>query len=51
MNNRAHECERDKAEQNKQQSFPSNDPTGDKTVAGLPDKSRNPNSRFFYENR
>jgi hypothetical protein len=44
MNNRAHERERDKAEQNKQQNFPPNDPTGDKTVAGLLDKSRNPNS-------
>jgi len=44
MNNRAHERERDKAEQHKQQNFPPNDPTGDKTVAGLLDKSRNPNS-------
>ena len=44
MNNRAHERERDKAEQNKQQNFPTNDLTGDKTVAGLLDKSRNPNS-------
>ena len=41
MNNRAHERERDKEGQNKQQGFPPNDPTGDKTVAGLIDKSRN----------
>jgi hypothetical protein len=38
MNNRAHERERDKAEP-KQQSFPPDDPTGDKTVAGMLDKS------------
>jgi hypothetical protein len=44
MNNRAHERERDKEGQNKQQGFPPNDPTGDKTVAGLIDKSRNPNA-------
>jgi len=42
MNNRAHDRERDKGGQNKQQGFPPNDPTGDKTVAGLIDKSRNP---------
>ena len=44
MNNRAHDRERDKGGQNKQQGFPPNDPTGDKTVAGLIDKSRNPNA-------
>jgi hypothetical protein len=44
MNSRAQERERDKAEQSRPQGFPSNDPTGDKTVAGLLDKSRNPNS-------
>ena len=44
MNNRAHDRERDKEGQNKQQGFPPNDPTGDKTVAGLIDKSRNPNA-------
>jgi hypothetical protein len=42
MNNRAHERERDKAEP-KQPSFPSNDPSGDKTVAGMLDKSREAN--------
>ena len=44
MNNRAHDRERDKGGQNKQQGFPPNDPTGDKTVAGLIDISRNPNA-------
>ena len=44
INNRAHERGRDKEDQNKQQSFPPNDPTGDKTVAGLLDKSRNSGS-------
>jgi hypothetical protein len=44
MNNRAHERERDKEGQNPQQCFPQNDPTGDKTVAGLIDKSRDPNA-------
>jgi hypothetical protein len=42
MNNRAHERERDKAEP-KQPSFPPNDPSGDKTVAGMLDKSREAN--------
>ena len=44
INNRAHERGRDKEDQNKQQGFPPNDPTGDKTVAGLLDKSRNSGS-------
>jgi hypothetical protein len=44
MNNRAHEHEHGKGEQNQQRNFPPNDPTGDKTVAGLLDKSRNSNS-------
>ena len=44
MNQRAQERDRDKAEQSKPKGFPPNDPTGDKTVAGLLDKSRNPNS-------
>jgi hypothetical protein len=39
MNSRAHE--RDQGAQNQPQGFPPNDPTGDKTVAGLMDKSRN----------
>ena len=43
-NNRAHERAREKTEQSQQNNFPPNDPTGDKTVAGLLDKSRNPNS-------
>ena len=43
-NNRAHERARDREEQKQQQGFPPNDPTGDKTVAGLLDKSRNPNA-------
>ena len=43
MNNRAHERERDKAE-SKQSSFPPNDPSGDKTVGGMLDKSRDANS-------
>ena len=43
-NNRAHERAREKEEQNRQHNFPPNDPTGDKTVAGMLDKSRNPNS-------
>ncbi len=42
MNSRAHERERDKAEP-KQKNFPSDDPSGDKTVAGMLDKSRNSN--------
>jgi len=42
MNNRAHERERDTAEP-KEKSFPPNDPSGDKTVAGMLDKSRNTN--------
>ena len=42
-NNRAHERARDKEEQKPQSAFPPNDPTGDKTVAGLLDKSRNSN--------
>ena len=41
-NNRAHERERDRAEP-KQKSFPSDDPSGDKTVAGMLDKSREAN--------
>jgi hypothetical protein len=43
-NSRAHERARDREEQKQQQGFPPNDPTGDKTVAGLLDKSRNPNA-------
>jgi hypothetical protein len=43
-NNRAHERARDREEQKQQRGFPPNDPTGDKTVAGLLDKSRNPNA-------
>jgi hypothetical protein len=43
-NNRAHQRERDSEGQKKQPSFPPNDPTGDKTVAGLLDKSRNANA-------
>jgi hypothetical protein len=43
-NNRAHQRERDNEGQKKQPSFPPNDPTGDKTVAGLLDKSRNANA-------
>lgn len=42
MNNRAHERERDKSEP-KDKSFPPNDPSGDKTVAGMLDKSREAN--------
>jgi hypothetical protein len=45
MNNRAQERARDKEEQGQQrQGFPPDDPSGDKTVAGLIDKSRNPNT-------
>jgi hypothetical protein len=40
MSSRAHERERDKTEP-KQQSFPPNDPSGDKTVGGMLGKSRN----------
>jgi hypothetical protein len=43
-NSRAHQRERDNEGQEKQPSFPPNDPTGDKTVAGLLDKSRSPNA-------
>jgi hypothetical protein len=43
-NNRAHQRERDNEGQKKQPGFPPNDPTGDKTVAGLLDKSRNANA-------
>ena len=39
MNSRAHEREREKAEP-KEKGFPSNDPSGDKTVAGMLDKNR-----------
>lgn len=42
MNNRAHERERDKDE-SKQPRFPPNDQSGDKTVAGMLDKSREAN--------
>ena len=44
MNNRANERGNGKEKQNGSQGFPPNDPTGDKTVAGLLDKSRNPNA-------
>lgn len=43
MNNRAHEREREKAEP-KDKSFPPNDPSGDKTVTGMLNKSREANS-------
>jgi hypothetical protein len=39
MNSRAHEREREKAEP-KEKGFPANDPSGDKTVAGMLDKNR-----------
>ena len=39
INSRAHERERDKAEP-KEKSFPSDDPSGDKTVADVLNKSR-----------
>jgi hypothetical protein len=42
MNNRAHERERDRADP-KEKSFPSDDPSGDKTVAGMLDKTREAN--------
>ncbi|MES1180611.1 MAG: hypothetical protein ABUL66_01975, partial [Verrucomicrobiota bacterium] len=42
MNNRAHERERDSAEP-KQRSFPPDDPSGDKTIGGMLDKSREVN--------
>jgi hypothetical protein len=42
MNSRAHERERDKAEP-KGKSFPPDDLSGDKTVTGMLDKSRNSN--------
>jgi hypothetical protein len=44
INNRAQERASDKVAQNQQRNFPPNDPTGDKTVAGLIDKSRNSGS-------
>ena len=44
MNNRAQERASGKGEQNQPRNFPPNDPSGDKTVAGLIDKSRNPNA-------
>jgi hypothetical protein len=44
MNNRANESQRDKEGQNQEPNFPPDDPTGDKTVAGMLDKSRNPNA-------
>jgi len=43
-NNRAHQRERDNEGQKKQPGFPPNDPTGDKSVAGLLDKSRSANA-------
>lgn len=42
INSRAHEHERNKSEP-KQQGFPLDDPSGDKTVGGVLDKSRDPN--------
>jgi hypothetical protein len=43
MNSRAHERERDRAEP-KEKGFPSDDPTGDKTIAGMLDKNRETNT-------
>jgi hypothetical protein len=42
INSRAHEREREKGEP-KQRTFPSDDPTGDKTVGGMLDRSREAN--------